>query len=312
MGDDRHNLIDRRGFLRRALAGIMAAGAAALTASGVRQAFDLEIERISARSEHLTQTLRVAFASDLHVGPYANAERVEHWVGAILTTHPDVIVLGGDIVDQRAPHDLRPVFAALAELRAPAGVFAVLGNHEYLRFTRPQRFLDDLHGIGITPLVNEGRTLPGGLFLAGVDDYRHGRPDLARSLAARPARAPALLVSHNPDLLPSVPHTVDLTLCGHTHGGQLRLPAFGPLFTSSAYGTRFVSGWIDAPARGYVSRGLGVGKVPIRWNCPPELTLLTLLPADAPARHVRPRAARAAPQPHRDRLAHITYHAGRS
>lgn len=278
MVDGPSTVIDRRGFLRLALAGMAAAGTASLARSGWRQAQDLRVERIELRLDGLTHALRVAFAADLHFGPYADGERIAHWVAAILATRPDVIVLGGDVVDRRAPADLGPLFEALADLRAVGGVYLVLGNHEYRRFTRPRGFLEDLRGIGLTPLVNAGSTVPGGLFLAGVDDYRHGRPNLDLSLAARPVGAPTLLVSHNPDLLPSVPHTVDLTLCGHTHGGQVRLPVIGPLITSSAHGRRFASGWVDAPARAYVSRGIGVGLVPVRWNCSPELTLLTLRP----------------------------------
>ena len=99
------------------------------------------------------------------------------------------------------------------------------------------------------------------------------------ALAERPPAAPTLLLSHNPDLLPLVPNGVDLTLCGHTHGGHVRLPGIGPIVTSSAYGRRFAAGWVRTPALGYVSRGPGVGVLPVRWDCPPEVTLLTLSPA---------------------------------
>jgi len=76
-----------------------------------------------------------------------------------------------------------------------------------------------------------------------------------------------------------VPETVSLTLCGHTHGGQVCLPGYGALYTASAYGRRFVAGWVRAPAMAYVSRGLGVSGAPLRFACPAEITVLDLAPA---------------------------------
>ena len=79
-------------------------------------------------------------------------------------------------------------------------------------------------------------------------------------------------------MLPEVPTDVGLTLSGHTHGGQVVLPGLGALQTSSRYGDRFLAGWVQGPARGYVSRGLGVTSIPVRINCPAELTILDLMP----------------------------------
>lgn len=282
--------ITRRRALQLLTSGAATLVLAALGASGVRQADELVIERIGARLSGLTEPLRVAFVSDLHYGPYTRAPRVARWVDAVLSTAPDLVLLGGDLVDRYAPRDLMPLLdelARLAERSAPLGTFAVLGNHEYGRFLDPRPFLRDLDAVGVTPLVNAGVTLAGGLYLAGVDDHRRGTPDLRAALAGRAEAAPTVLVSHNPDLLPLVPLDVQLTLCGHTHGGQVRPPFVGPLVTSSEYGRRFVAGWVDGPARGYVSRGLGVGFLPVRWDCPPELTLLELTPtaigSDTPA-----------------------------
>src|SRR6056297_2291592 len=113
---------------------------------------------------------------------------------------------------------------------------------------------------------------------AKVDATLAEAPDLPAALRDRPADAACILASHNPDLLPEVPVSVSLTLSGHTHGGQVVLPFIGPPFTSSRYGRRFASGWVRGPALGYVSRGLGFGLVPIRVNCPAELTILELAP----------------------------------
>lgn len=273
--------ITRRSALKLIAGGVATVAAAALGTSGVRQAHEPVIERIRARVPGLAEPLRVAFVSDLHYGPYTRGPRVALWVDAVLDTEPDLVLLGGDLVDRLAPRALTPLIDELARLAAgPArhGTYTVLGNHEYRRLLDPRAFLRDLDAVGVTPLVNAGLPLAGGLYLAGLDDHRYGDPDVRAALADRAQGAPTLLLSHNPDQLPLIPIDVHLTLCGHTHGGQIRLPGIGPVVTSSEYGRRFASGWVDGPARGYVSRGLGVGYVPVRWDCPPELTLLELVP----------------------------------
>ena len=299
MSDDQP--ISRRRFLGLATAGAVGAAATVFAGGGVAQAYgEPVVEAIELPVTGLTRTWRIAFLADLHLGPYIRIGSIARWFDAALATRPDLIALGGDVVDWRAPRDLGPLFEEIERLVAGVGgtgvgppsgaapsdvgpaadgaprVVAILGNHEYRRFRQPRRFLTDLRALGVTTLVNEGMLLPGGLYLAGADDHRHGRPDLRAALAERPAGTPTVLLSHNPDLLPSVPTDVDITLCGHTHGGQVRLPGIGPVVTSSAYGRRFASGFVHAPALGYVSRGLGVGVLPVRWDCPPELTVVTV------------------------------------
>ena len=89
----------------------------------------------------------------------------------------------------------------------------------------------------------------------------------------------SLVAAHKPDVLPLMPEDVALTLCGHTHGGQVRLPGIGPLSFDSRFNRDHGSGWYRSPSLGYVSRGLGVVHVPVRIACPAELTLVTLMPA---------------------------------
>jgi len=251
----------------------------------VLSAHRFRVERIEAALAGLRAPLRVGFLSDLHYGPFVRQGPVAAWVDATLDLAPDLVLLGGDLVDHRAPADLGPLLAQLARLRAPLGVFAVWGNHEYHRFPRRGigTFATALREVGVTPLRNEGVVLRDDLFLAGLDDLIEGLPDLNAALAGRPTASACLLASHNPDVLPRVPEDIALTLSGHTHGGQVVLPWLGPLVTRSRYGRRFVAGWIRAPALGYVSRGLGMTLLPVRLFCPSELTLATLNPrAGAP------------------------------
>ena len=267
--------MSRRRFLK-----LLGFGAVtALTAPAVAACYDFEICDVTLPLRGLREPLRAAWLSDLHFGPFIRDGSVRSWVDETLALAPDLVLLGGDLVDRFAPADLNPLLDQLGRLEAPLGVFAVRGNHEYARFDEePGVFAAELEEIGIVTLVNGGVAVRDDLYLAGVDDLNRGTARLPRALAGWPGGVACLLMSHTPDVLPDVPVSVGLTLCGHTHGGQVVLPGVGPVVTSSRYGRRFAAGLVHGPATGYVSRGLGVAHLPLRLNCPPELTLLTLVP----------------------------------
>ncbi|MEJ2358658.1 MAG: metallophosphoesterase [Deinococcales bacterium] len=243
-------------------------------------AYRFRVVQRSATLAGLTAPLRLTLLADLHFGPFIGAGSVAAWVAASNAARPDLVLLDGDLVDRRAG-DVAPLLRELAGLRASLGTYAVWGNHDHVRFGDLSGFAADLRSVGVEVLVNRGVAVRRALYLAGIDDLRRGRPDLAAALAGRPEGAATLLLSHNPDVLPEVPLDVGLTLCGHTHGGQVRLPFVGALVTSSRYGQRFAQGWVEGPARGYVTHGLGVSLLPIRVDCPAELTVLDLLPEGA-------------------------------
>ena len=270
--------MDRRRFLTRAA---VAATAAALGSSAAQAegTYPFDVVRERAALPGLQAPIRIAWLTDLHHGEFVRTASVRAWVDAALRETPDLVLLGGDLVDHHPGTDAdAELFAELARLRAPLGVLAVPGNHDHSRFRGSRRFVALLQGAGIEVLVNRGVAVRPDLYVAGLDDLRNGRPDLDATLRDRPAAGATLLVSHNPDVLPDVPTDVPLTLSGHTHGGQVVLPGVGALYTSSRYGDRFLAGWVEGPARGYVSRGLGVTSLPVRVNCPAELTILDLEP----------------------------------
>ena len=270
--------MDRRRFLTYAAA-VAATGATGWSAAQVSGTYSFDVVRVRAGLGGLRAPLRIAWLTDLHHGQYVRTVSVRAWVDAALAEAPDLVLLGGDLVDQRSgPDGDEGLVAELARLRAPLGVLAVWGNHDRARFRRIAGFEGVLRDAGIDVLVNRGVPVRDDLHVAGLDDFRVGRPDLEATLAGRPATGATLLLSHNPDVLPSVPLDVGLTLSGHTHGGQVVLPGVGALYTSSQYGDRFLAGWVEGPARGYVSRGLGVSSLPVRVNCPAELTVLDLAP----------------------------------
>lgn len=277
----------RRRFLRGLLG--LGLGGAVLGGAGAAQAYRFGVVREQQGLSGLRTPLRAAFLTDLHYGPLIGARSVRAWVQATNALRPDVVLLGGDYLDTDPEGDATPLLRELAGLRAPLGVYGVWGNHDYGSFGRPwagpgwMRRRDELHRLfaqaGITMLRNEGRAIREDLYLGGMDDLTTGDPDLLATLRGAGSQA-TLLLSHNPDVLPDLTGPVGLVLCGHTHGGQIRLPWVGAPVVPSRYGQRYAMGWVQGafgtPA--YVSRGLGVTGVPMRMLCEPELTLLTLTP----------------------------------
>ncbi|HLV13438.1 MAG TPA: metallophosphoesterase [Trueperaceae bacterium] len=274
-------LLTRREFVRSA--GVAGLAAVMVSAAPFQPPRSFVVSRHERSLRGLDGPLRLALLTDLHLGPYLGEEELERWVAATLREEPDVVLLGGDLVDQRYRGDLSELARHLPRLAAPLGVYAVLGNHDHARFRRIDALTDMLAAAGVTLLANDAARLREDLVLAGIDDLRVGRPDLDATLAAarrsgaEDGGATALL-SHNPDVIPEVPGDVDLVLAGHTHGGQVRLPLVGAVVTSSRYGRRYLSGWVEAPMPAFVSRGLGVTGLPFRYDCPAELAVITLLP----------------------------------
>jgi predicted MPP superfamily phosphohydrolase len=236
--------------------------------------------------------LRVAVVSDLHVGaPYHGLARLPSTVDRINATRPDIICIPGDFVTLGVlgGHFTPPEAIAreLARLRAPAGVFAVLGNHDRL-FNGP-RVRDALTSAGIRVLEDTAVAVPtpsGPVWVAGVSDYWTGPHDIEAALrAVTDTVAPVLLVTHNPDLFPSVPARATLTLAGHTHGGQVRLPLIGAPIVPSAYGQRYARGLVVERGRHlFVSTGIGTSDLPVRLGVPPTIFVLTLGGVAPPAR----------------------------
>jgi predicted MPP superfamily phosphohydrolase len=273
--------MNRRMFLKTAVATAVPAAPIAAASYGMYEAGSVRIERPRLTVPKLPGSfdgLRVAFLTDIHHGPYVGLDYVTSLVRTTLALSPDVILLGGDYSSQESKY-IGPCFEVLADLKAPLGVFGVLGNHDYMDGL--SQSLAGFRRAGILELTNAGVWLERGtsrLRLAGVDDLWCGRPDLCSALGDARASDACLLVSHNPDFAERLlDPRVGLVLSGHTHGGQIVIPGAGSPFVPSAYGQKYARGLVQAPTtRVYVSRGLGTATPHIRWNCPPELTLLTL------------------------------------
>lgn len=259
--------------------GLLAAGllALALSAYSVYDARQLRIERITLSTPKLKSgRVTIAQISDLHLGVMLNHRFLEGVLAKVGLAHPDILVATGDILDGQG-NDLARLAQPLRACVAPAGKFAVLGNHEYfLGLEASRRFLNEA---GFTVL--RGEAVPaGGLVFAGVDDPSgralgaEARLDVDAALERVPRDAFVVLLKHQPVV--KVNARFDLQLSGHIHGGQL-FPFH--LLTRLVYKvhaglTRLADGrWL------YVSRGAGTWGPPMRLLAAPEITFITIEPA---------------------------------
>ncbi|MBI3733269.1 MAG: metallophosphoesterase [Chloroflexi bacterium] len=221
--------------------------------------------------------LRIAHLSDFHTGNLTRGSHIERVADITQRLQPDLIALTGDYVN-RNPHDARFVAAALSRLRAPLGVQLVFGNHDH--WINIAVVLRHFAAAGLHPLCNEAcRLVYRGqeFWVVGTDSARRKRADLPRAMHGVPADAFKILLAHEPDMAEyAAGYNIALQLSGHTHGGQIRLPWLGAprlprMGRRYSIGlSRTPHGWI------YVTRGIGVSNPPIRFNCPPEISLLTL------------------------------------
>ncbi len=219
---------------------------------------------------------RIVHLSDIHHSTFTSREQIERAVDAANRLHPDLIALTGDYIS----HERRfaaPCAEMLGRLRARRGVYAVLGNHDH--WTDAALITDLFRAEGITVLVNQGMRFEEGgeaFWLAGVDDTMVGLEDLTLALAGSSSDEMKLLLAHNPIILRRAARAgVDLVLSGHTHGGQVSLrsdPA-----SSGRPRRRLLRGLgRQGDTQIYVTRGLGTVVLPIRYGCPPEVSLLEL------------------------------------
>ena len=227
--------------------------------------------------------LKIAVLADLHVGsPYNDITKLKYIVDTTNQQQPDLILLAGDYVIQGVVGGsfVAPELAAqeLANLSAKLGVHAVLGNHDW--WLDSQRVAAALTLVGINVLEDQNTSIAYAncrFTLAGISDYWEGAHDIDSALAGHNPAHPLLAFTHNPDIIPDLPATVDLLIAGHTHGGQVNLPFLGRLVVPSAYGKRFAIGKIETNTTyAFVSPGTGTSILPVRFRVPPEISILKL------------------------------------
>ena len=219
---------------------------------------------------------RIVQLSDLHYGPMVDARHLQRAIEIANELRPDLIALTGDYISQERSY-AAPCAEIVGQLQAAHGVYAILGNHDH--WTDAKLITDLFEAEGIRMLVNEGVRIDAraeAFWLAGVDDTMVGLEDLSLSLAGARDDEFKLLLAHNPTILRrAVRAEVDLVLSGHTHGGQVTLR---PEKNRSGRPRRRILRGLGRRANTqiYVTRGLGTVVLPIRYGCPPEVSLLEL------------------------------------
>ncbi|MCP4230373.1 MAG: metallophosphoesterase [bacterium] len=276
--------MDRRQFLKRS--GILAGGAALAGAQyGVVYSLLLEpfwprVTRTNVNIRGLPDIangLRICQLSDFHVGPYVRGFQIENAVGIANREKPDVVVLTGDFVSKHRRF-ANECAEALAGLDPPLGIYATLGNHDF--WTDAEYVASALRNVGITVLRDEKAELLPGLWFAGMDDWWEGSRDISGVVRSIPESDSYILLQHNPDIIlnpEAFGRSPALILSGHTHGGQVNIPGIGAPLVPTKLGSRYASGMFDFDGvKLYVTRGLGGITPPVRFNCPPEVAILTL------------------------------------
>ena len=224
--------------------------------------------------------LRIAQVSDVHAGPYMPEARMRRVRDLVASLDADLVVFTGDQMDRR-PGDAASFAAGFAGVNAPLGVYGILGNHDHL--VGAELATQALAEAGIRPLVNDVATFRRGgapLALVGVDDITAGPAETGGGarfeLIRQHPNAFRICLCHQPLGWPQAHRWgAHVTLAGHTHGGQIALT------TRTLNVARLHTRWIAGPYRRedsflYVSRGIGVGAVPLRVGAPPEIDLITL------------------------------------
>ena len=276
--------LTRRTFLKYGLPGI-AAGLCGVSYSTLIEPQRLSLERVVTRLRNLPSALdgfRIAVLSDFHLHPFTTVDHIRAAVGLANNLRPDLVVLLGDYVDASvdAIHELAP---ELARLDARFGVFGVLGNHDHWKGAQVVR--SALRASGIAVLQNTGVSVTVGqdeLFLAGLESAWSGHPDIHSALLNRHRDVPTILLVHEPDYADTsaIDGRISLQLSGHSHGGQVRLPLIGALELPS-WGRRYDHGLYHLrDMLLYTNRGIGLVDIPVRFNCPPEVTEIILRPSE--------------------------------
>lgn len=262
-------------------------------ASVVFYAFYVEPNRLVVRHETIQidqwprelNDFRVAVLSDIHAGgPFIDERKLRRIVERTNALQPEMIVILGDFISgdgRRHPLKMTPEQFApfLKELRAPLGVYSVLGNHDWWYNGRQVR--EALEQNGIKVLDDEVLKVDArgtSFWLVGFADLWTRPQRIGQTMAQVPENTTVIALTHNPDIFPNVPSRVQLLLAGHTHGAQVHLPLIGyAVEPSNRYGERYARGHVYENGHHlFITTGIGTSIVPVRVGVPPEVVLLTV------------------------------------
>ncbi len=275
--------LSRRDFLK--LTGVVSAGALAASYPVMIERYLIGVNTYRIQLARLPEAFHgftIVHLTDIHYGSLVPLELVAYIVRRTNSLPGDITVCTGDYVHKNdLPDPVDEVWPVLSQLEAPAGVYSVLGNHDHWASTRRSLYWLRRSGQNLrqraVPIERGGQRI----WLGGVGDLWEDAPSIDGAFQGLPPDECKLVLAHNPDTADLPRQTrIDLMISGHTHGGQVRLPFYGPLVLP-VKNKRYSSGIIDTPdMKLFISRGIGWAGYPVRFNCPPEIAVLVLEKAD--------------------------------
>ena len=241
----------------------------------------IKITEIEINSEEVPASFsgtKLVFISDIHLGPYLSSRRLSGIVNRINDIKPEMIILGGDYVHYQSKY-IEPVFMELGKLRADLGVYAVLGNHDHYADASFTRKI--MSKYGINSIDNQSFRVKKGtdsIKIGGVGDLQEDIQVPENTLKGLKKSDFAILVSHQPDYIENLKgDLIDLTLSGHTHGGQITFFGWRAPILPSNFRQKYLYGLVTSgKMKSYVSSGIGTVLVPFRFFCRPEIVIIKL------------------------------------
>lgn len=280
--------MNRRTFLKKIFAGVL--GAIGLSGGTYYYAREVEPSLLQIHKETISSAniptsfnnFKIVQFSDTHIGFHYTLEQFHELVSTINDLKPDLIVFTGDLVDKPNKYQWNDeLITALRTLQAKYGKFWIYGNHDHGGYGTNivKKAMDKAE---FTLLKNEHAVIEkddGHFLLAGIDDVMLGKPDLEKTLEHTDSASYTILLAHEPDFADTTQDfPVDLQLSGHSHGGQVRFPLLGHLYTP-AYAEKYIQGkyeFTEADLTLFVNRGIGTTRLPYRFLCKPEVHEFTL------------------------------------
>ncbi len=278
----------RRVFLRRSMYGLTAAsfGASAYGMFIEKRGHEITPVRFPIRNlPKQFHGFTIALISDIHSSANMLKAEMENYVRIVNSLQCDLVLVTGDFVNSMTD-EVYPFAEAFSNLSAPHGVFGVMGNHDFFA-PQPDIVAKEVDACGVRLLRNDKILITkdgSALYLVGVDDVgnpKRAADALDKALGYAPLSIPKVLMMHRPYFLQqAADRNIDLVLSGHTHGGQVVLAKFGnAIIAPASLASRYVWGkYAIGHTQMYVNRGIGTVGLPIRLNCPPEITKITLVP----------------------------------
>ena len=231
----------------------------------------LVVTNYSIKDENL-KGLKFVFVGDFHIKPNQH-KRLTKVVDLINEQRPDLVLSVGDFVSGHEANMtmlIEDITKELKKVKSKYGFYTVLGNHDW--WQDGNTITDVLNKNGIKVLANNSVKIDK-FYIAGVEDITTREPNVYQALEG--TKSPVILLSHSPDIFPKVPNNVNLTLAGHVHGGQVRLPLLGALIVPSEYRDKYSLGLIEENGKKMiVTKGIGNSILPIRFNCTPEIVVI--------------------------------------